>query len=269
MKLITLSCPKCNAQLQINQELTHAICNYCGYHFLIDDEAKKVDIQVRNAREVGREFEYGRRSAGSNIELANEVAAVKEPLARLNELAPQGNRLHVALEKYTKKVESDKSTFGKILPWIWFSCVFIFFFAAGLSGDNGLGSSFGSALFCGLLAIGITFLVQIGHKNSMNRYANALKRVNDEIDVQKNALQGHDIDIIPPDYRYRQAMDFFYSALRNQRAMTMQEAVNLYEDYLHKNRVEAMQAEQIQKLNQINQTAKTNAYINMANYLKK
>lgn len=81
-------------------------------------------------------------------------------------------------------------------------------------------------------------------------------------------MQGHNIDVIPPDYRYRDAMAFFYNALRNQRAMTMQEAVNLYEDHLHKNRIEAMEAEQLKKLDQINQTAKTNAYLNMANLMK-
>ena len=40
--------------------------------------------------------------------------------------------------------------------------------------------------------------------------------------------------------------------------MTMQEAVNLYEDYLHKNRMEQMQAEQIQKLNEIKGVATSN-----------
>ena len=268
MKLITLSCPKCNAQLQVNQDLTHAICNYCGYHFLIDDEAKKVDIQVRNAREVGRELEYGRRSAGGNAELAEEVGAVMEPLARLNELTPQANRLYQALERDKKKTEQDKTIFGKMLPWVWFSVIFIVSLASGLS-DGNVGSSLLGGLMVGLIAAGITYLVQRGHKNSLKRNANALNKVAKEIDSHKAALKGRNVDVIPPDYRYRQAMTFFYNALKNQRAMTMQEAVNLYEDYLHKNRMEQMQAEQIQKLNEIKSAANANAYINMANYLKK
>lgn len=36
MKLISLACPNCHAQLQVNQELKQASCNYCGYSFLID-----------------------------------------------------------------------------------------------------------------------------------------------------------------------------------------------------------------------------------------
>ena len=32
MKLIALECPKCNAQLEVNEELSQATCNYCGCH---------------------------------------------------------------------------------------------------------------------------------------------------------------------------------------------------------------------------------------------
>ncbi|MBQ9606864.1 MAG: hypothetical protein IJV16_06785 [Lachnospiraceae bacterium] len=269
MKLITLSCPKCSAQLQINEELTHAICNYCGYHFLVDDEAKKVDVRIQNPREIGRELEYGRRSAvGGNKELADEVGIMMEPLARLGELTMRYNRLYKAVEGNKKSIERDKTTFGKLLPFIWFAGIFILFFMSGMSGDSGVGESIGVGLFCGLVALGITFLVQAGHKSSLKKNATALNNVAKEIERHKETLKGHNVDIIPPDYRYRQAMQFFYTALRNQRAMTMQEAVNLYEEYLHQNRMEAMQAEQIQKLNKLNKTAKTNTYINMANYMK-
>lgn len=270
MKLITLSCPKCSAQLQINQELTHAICNYCGYHFLVDDEAQKVDVRIQNPREIGRELEYGRRSVvGGNKELADEVGIMIEPLSRLGELSMRYNRLYRVVESNKKSIEKDKTTFGKALPFIWFAGIFLLFLGSSLSGDTGVGESIGVGLFCGLIALGITFFVQVGHKSSLKKNVTALNNVAKEMERHKETLKGHDIEIIPPDYRYRQAMQFFYSALRNQRAVTMQEAVNLYEEFLHQNRMEAMQAEQIQKLNQLNKTAKTNAYINMANYLKK
>ena len=270
MQLITLSCPKCNAKLQVNQELTHAICNYCGYHFLIDDEAKKVDIRVKNAREVGRELEYGRRSViGGNKELADEVGIIMEPLSRLTELNTNYSRIYSAAENNKKSVDKDNSSVGKALPWLWFIGIYLLFLISGLSGGGELGSSIGAAFFFGFVALGIVYINRAKHKNNLKKNITTLQNLSKEIESQKTALEGHDIDIIPPDYRYRQAMSFFYSALKNQRAMTMQEAVNLYEDYLHQNRMEAMQAEQIQKLNQINKTAKTNAYINLANYLKK
>lgn len=36
MKLITLTCPKCGAQMEVNTELEAIICNYCGNKMLID-----------------------------------------------------------------------------------------------------------------------------------------------------------------------------------------------------------------------------------------
>ena len=35
MKLITLTCPKCGAQMEVNPELEAIICNYCGNKMLI------------------------------------------------------------------------------------------------------------------------------------------------------------------------------------------------------------------------------------------
>ncbi len=255
MKLVTLSCPKCNAQLQVNEDLTHAICNYCGYHFLIDDESQKVDVRVKNAREVGRELEYGRRSAGSNQELANEVGAMMEPLAKISELSPQIDRITKVVEVYKKKTKNDKSTFGKLLPWIWCAGLFVLFLAGG-SDSGSILETILTALFIGLTAAGITYLVQYSHKSSLKGSMSTLSRLTKEMEANQQALQGHDIEIIPPDYRNRVAMSFIYNALRNQRAMTMQEAVNLYEDNLHKNRLEAMEAEQLKQLSQINRSVR-------------
>lgn len=61
MKLITLRCPNCNSQLEVNGELTQATCNYCGATILIDDEVNKVKFV--NTKEAGYEFEKGRQQA--------------------------------------------------------------------------------------------------------------------------------------------------------------------------------------------------------------
>ena len=47
------------------------------------------------------------------------------------------------------------------------------------------------------------------------------------------------IDPIPRDYRYYDAVAFFERALTNGRADSMKEAINLYEDHLHKQTMEA------------------------------
>ena len=44
MKLITLTCPKCGAQMEVNPELEAIICNYCGNKMLIDREVVEQKI---------------------------------------------------------------------------------------------------------------------------------------------------------------------------------------------------------------------------------
>ena len=45
MKLITLTCPKCGAQMEVNPELEAIICNYCGNKMLIDREVVEQKIK--------------------------------------------------------------------------------------------------------------------------------------------------------------------------------------------------------------------------------
>lgn len=59
MKLIDITCPKCNATMQVNEELTQCTCNYCGNTMLIDcKQSSLVD-----AYKFGYEQEKGRRDA--------------------------------------------------------------------------------------------------------------------------------------------------------------------------------------------------------------
>ncbi len=95
MQLVTLKCPTCNANIQVNSELTQGTCNYCGATFLIDDEVKKRD---QLSEEDGFNFEKGRiraqkeeeeRQRAENIRLAQEEfkrrqLAEQERLANVN-----------------------------------------------------------------------------------------------------------------------------------------------------------------------------------------
>ena len=61
MKLVTLTCPKCGAQMEVNPELEAIICNYCGNKMLIDRE----DCWTKNYwwLEFGYQQEQGRLKA--------------------------------------------------------------------------------------------------------------------------------------------------------------------------------------------------------------
>ena len=233
MKLITLSCPKCSAQLQINEQLNHAICNYCGYHFLVDDEAKRIEIQ--NPRQVGRELELGRRSVrGGNQELAQEVLRIKEPLSAINHNTSQAEALK-------RQMSGEKS--AGIAFVILAAVVVILFLGVSIqlafeqSKPGHVGTGIVASFFFGGIPFLVGFLFMRSSKNKKARCEEHLKA----IEKAKAELQETDISIIPPAYRNIYAIDFIYQALINQRAMTMQEAVNLYEQEMHNNRMETIQ----------------------------
>lgn len=62
------------------------------------------------------------------------------------------------------------------------------------------------------------------------------------------------LSLLPPKYTYLEAIDFFIDVIVNLRADSMKEAVNLYEEHLHRQRMEAAQnklAEQQAKMLQL------------------
>lgn len=131
MKLIDLTCSKCNAALQVNPELTKCICNYCGNEMLIDDEVKKSEIQ--NGFELGYQMELGRIKAQEDIakkqkqeELENkkkeeerqrqidEEKKFKEQIAKQREYASQ----HQKEEQVQKLKKENKKALKVILVLI-------------------------------------------------------------------------------------------------------------------------------------------------------
>lgn len=57
MKLITLTCPKCGAQMEVNTELEAIICNYCGNKMLIDREVVEQKLLVALNLDINRNKE--------------------------------------------------------------------------------------------------------------------------------------------------------------------------------------------------------------------
>ena len=71
MKLITLTCPKCGAQMEVNPELEAIICNYCGNKMLIDREV--VEQKITGGFEFGYQQEQGRIREEEKEARKNEI----------------------------------------------------------------------------------------------------------------------------------------------------------------------------------------------------
>lgn len=111
------------------------------------------------------------------------------------------------------------------------------------------------AVWCVLLAIVAVIVYcseKIKKKRKMDCYEKQLKELECKSNEYKVAVEKileqiqDDLTVIPPDYQYPLAIEYIYSCIRNQRAASMGEAINLYEDQLHKWRMEQMQSKLVE-----------------------
>lgn len=96
MKLISLTCDKCNATLQVNPELKRCICQYCGNEMLIDDESIQVHHQMDNAYQTGYQMEMGRQQAYVDIQ-NRAIFQQQQQQAAFNKVQTQKKKRRIIL----------------------------------------------------------------------------------------------------------------------------------------------------------------------------
>ena len=93
----------------------------------------------------------------------------------------------------------------------------------------------------------LLFALLIIRKTSNNRNYDMIAKLetdlNNEIEKKNKVMKNLTpvIHILPPNYRYALAADYIYQCFLNSRAYTIQEAVNLYEEQLHRWKMENTQ----------------------------
>lgn len=66
MKLLSLKCPHCGADVELSENAAQVRCQYCGAVMTVDDEVSRVRFD--NANSAGYEFEMGRIRARREAE---------------------------------------------------------------------------------------------------------------------------------------------------------------------------------------------------------
>ena len=69
------------------------------------------------------------------------------------------------------------------------------------------------------------------------------------------------LSLLPPKYIYLEAIDYFIDVVTNMRADTIKEAVNLYEEHLHRQRMEAAQNKLMEQQDKVLQLQQENKAI--------
>lgn len=77
MKLVKLKCPQCNANLEVNNDLTMAVCNYCGCSFYIDDEQVKQSQEATRKKKARENASAHAKRTVGRAEMANRGTETK------------------------------------------------------------------------------------------------------------------------------------------------------------------------------------------------
>ena len=119
------------------------------------------------------------------------------------------------------------------------------------------------------LAVGLPIILWRTNVSRKERCEKSIAEEVNRVDEVCNKINLNDLTLLPPSYRFCHAATFIYNAFINQRAFTMQQAVNLYEDTVHKSQIEAMQQQQLQRLQSIQRTSTVTATMSTLNFLHK
>ena len=261
MKLVSLACPHCKAPLQVNQELTMATCNYCGYQFVIDNENKYVQISDEDTERIGRAAERARAENEERIttETAQKVLAVYEGLRKLRE----NNARITKLNEVTRENQSKLKTM-KVLQWCTEPIkgeivvgVLAFQIMLGAIGSMIEESEGAGILFAGLIASGVIYLVmrllRTYSDNMVNRLMSEQTQMDAEIGVLNSDNQNMkftaDFEYIPVPYRNEAALGYMYQALSVKRARTLAEAMSQYDVEQQRINYERQHNYQMQQMN--------------------
>ena len=74
MRVISIHCPNCGAQLDVSDNASMVRCDYCNQQVTIDDEVKR--FQLTNAEQAGYEFEKGRLRAIEETEKSRKTIEI-------------------------------------------------------------------------------------------------------------------------------------------------------------------------------------------------
>ena len=260
LRLITLRCPACGADLNVAEGRSVYYCSYCQQKILLDDEAEHVKVSFENARESGYEFERGRISAqsdGADREVIEEVGKLAETLPKLE-------RLHANYEASKKKMQDLKTSIDKSEGFfvkhtnifVALACFIIAIYSAASGVETEI------VLIYMAAAVGAFFLIKLKQENDISRYKQQYEHaLSDSEKYQKEIrnLEGFcNLGIVPSQYLNSDAVGFIHSALMNKRAISISQAINLFEEQCHKDRMEKMQREQLESQRRIEEQNKNN-----------
>lgn len=247
MKLTALECPKCNATLEIAPESTYVTCNYCGCRFLIDSESEKVRPDSEDVYKMGYAFERGRyeRQSEECRNLANKVKALGGAITDLQTKKGTLELLSIQISSLEAEQKRLASISGKLKSYkvpIYLLIVTVLLSAIGAGAGISVAGIIASAI--------LSYIMRFRRNKELDAVTKLIQQKIEELAETKREIlfitKTYDFELIPDKYCSKNAIDYIYEVLYNQRAMNISQAINLYEDDQYKKRMEMLQREQVE-----------------------
>ena len=234
-KATSLSCPQCGAPLP-HADPGRRFCEFCGAPITVTPES----LLENEPRKFGYEFEKGRYDAQNSIpglELAEKIHELIQPLADLH----RAEACLADLEKKVALAKEDVEKADRTNKILMYALPLLLFYALFSRGMN-IFISLAVALGVFIIYKGTVSLKMQSLQDSYSSYKDQMSSAMEQLNVLLNT---YNFDLIPEEYRQREAMIYFVKVLKNGRAASLQQAINLYEEEKHQKRIFRLQEEEL------------------------
>lgn len=259
MELQTLKCPDCSGRVYVDHSQNRAKCEYCGRMFLLKDNLGKTEIVQSKPRQVGSELDSGRMEPQSFVlpeVLADRIMSLRQPLKDLAALEATLSDSSIKFDTYSTKLSEDNTLAGKLKVFILPIVIIILIFAISSTES----SQTNNLVLEGVLALLTLILTLLIRRLRLSLLTNKTKTSKTQcLDLQskiRSLKERYDFHLIPDDYCNDEDLAFLINSLKIHRARTIEQAINLYEDMKHKQRMENYQRTQIELQKQLLEEAK-------------
>ena len=229
MKMISLTCPECGAELETTSDRSLLFCEYCGRKILIEHNESE--------HQKGYDYERGRMKAQAegyiDQDLLDSVESLIEPVEEIEKL--EVKKKTITSSSNELKTQYLKWTSDRAKPYALIGSVLAFFVFVGLL--SGLNMVF-AVIISGIMAFSLNLLlnslIESKKKDVSARLLateKSLNEVNDQIDSLSERCN---FGPIPEPYRDSEALKYMHKMLTSGRAVNLRQAQLLYDDYLEK-----------------------------------
>lgn len=218
-------------------------CPQCGCPV---ESAERVEVKKTKESTV---ISTANTSAERN-KVLNELKATYACVERIERMVRMLDQAKTKIETRDaeEKLLNSPDTKGKLFIVSFIALVFVFCIPLSYMIEDGELAMVIACVFAGIIEI---FILKAYNEHISNSYSDD-SAVQEKEKIEKNIKeyceQPHtkeSLNYLAKDYWDCETIKYLIEVIQNNRADTLKEAINLYEDYLHKAKVEAMQNKQL------------------------